>query len=158
VQELEEELATSAWADAVSVVRAELDHIAEEYGTIFVAVYAYDGTQLAGTGVDAAEPNAAEVREVADTQRAQYHLDGGETRGDDLFHFLLPVHSPRGPLVPEIAQREDVVGDLLCDLRLLEATRLGAMLLFAVPLAHLLGGRRLNQQQRAAEVTATPTS
>jgi hypothetical protein len=135
VQELEEELATSAWADAVSVVRAELDHIAEEYGTIFVAVYAYDGTQLAGTGVDAMEPNAAELREVADTQRAQYHLDGGETRGDDLFHFLLPVHSPRGPLVLEIAQREDVVGDLLCDLRLLEATRLGAMLLFAVPLA-----------------------
>ena len=133
-------------------IEHELDEINEAPATLKVTLFDAGGSPVAGDAPDGTNKDVASV--VATGQAtASEESDPGEL-GADRYEFLLPVESPRGPLVLEVDQDGAAIGGMLADLRFRKLLGLGLGVLVAVPLSYLLGGRTLHMRQRHAERSA----
>jgi diguanylate cyclase (GGDEF)-like protein len=154
---LESVLASDLAPDAQRVARAaELDHIAATYGTEYVGLFDATGRPVLVTDATPTTIEAARFADVLATgiPSAKPERDSDHAGQPDHYEFILPVRSPDGMLVILIAQRTDIVGNMLSDLRRsqLLATLLG--LAVAIPLSYLLGGHALIRQHRRAQRNA----
>ncbi len=153
---LEEALTSgSPGAERDAAVAAELTDIAEIYGTVDVALYRADGSEVVHReGMAGTDP--AKLVTVLQTGEpvSGKEADEGETDEADRYEFLLPVESTQGRLVLQVDQRAEVIGATLTALRERKIVGLAIALLLGVPLSYLLGGRALHRDQRRAHRAA----
>lgn len=147
------DLAPDARRDAIA---AELDYIAETYGTEYVGLFDATGRPVRVTGAAPTPIEAAKFSDVLASGTPSAQSDGHSSQAGHSNHyeFILPVRSPDGMFVIEIDQRADIVGNMLTDLRRSQILAALLGLAAAVPLSYLLGGHALNRQHRRAQHTA----
>jgi diguanylate cyclase (GGDEF)-like protein len=160
VATLEGRLASSvSAAGRLEVMRDELNHIKATYGVEYAALFDSAGglvaTSAGGRNTEV-QVDAQGLRDVISSQRplVRVEADEGEASDEGRYEFLIPVHSPEGLLLLEVDQRQDIVSNVLANLRLRMALALLVSVLVAVPLSYLLGGHTIYRRQRRAEVSA----
>lgn len=153
VEEVEDVLAAQLSPSSRQVVLQDhLDHLLELYGTQYAGLFDEDGELIAATDGDKRQLDDGLVREVLVAQRpvVASEDDPGEAV-EGRFQFLFPVTSPTGTLFLEVDREAEIVRNLTRDLSLTLGLGIVMIILTAVPLSYVLGGRSLGRRHEAAQ-------
>jgi len=158
IDQLAEELQTVGTPRERSQVLAEAIHdvSTSEDGVLYVGVFDADGIEIVSTDPGLETISASDLRYVIAGQHARAREDSdAAARGKGRrFVFLIPVHSPDGPLVVQIEQSIHIMNLVLSQERRQQLLGLLGSILVAVPLSYLLGGKALRRRDNEARQLA----
>lgn len=144
--------ATASRDETLLALERVVQDIAGQDDVLFVGVFDSEGQEVIATRTGGEELDPADLEDVVTSQRPVFMKDVGsdELQQSDRYEFILPVPTPAGVLAMKIEQRSVMIGQLLGDLRQLNILGSVAVMLIAVPLSYLLGGRTLRRRHSEA--------